>query len=145
MLLMSKRDRIAISALLAFGVAMLALGLSSGGDSDVDISVEGNPAIDALIPEREAEVLRRTEVGIDLAEGYEAALTIETSDGQVIAVPANQIDGNFADNLGRYIFRPGPGQVLEVFPPQSNCVTATYWPITDRESAQTIRWCFEAT
>ena len=74
-----------------------------------------------------------------------AALTIETSDGRNIPVPADQLDDNGRDNLGMFVFRPGVGQVLDVFPPQSNCVTATIWPITDRQDAQTVRWCFEVT
>jgi len=142
---MSKRDRIIISVLIASGVVALVLAATNGAGDGADITVSGNPAIDALIPERESEVLRRTEVGIDLAEGYMAALTIETSDGRNIPVPADQLDGNFQDNLGMFIFRPGVGQVLDVFPPQSNCVTATIWPVTDRQDAQTIRWCFEVT
>ena len=142
---MSKRDRIVISGLLAFGIVLLVLAATNGAGDGADITVSGNPAIDALIPERESEVLRRTEVGIDLAEGYQAALTLETSDGRNIPIPSDQLDENFQDNLGQFIFRPGPSQVIEVFPPQANCVTATYWPVTDRQDAMTIRGCFEVT
>ena len=143
--LMSTRDRIVISGLLAFGLVLLVLAATNGASDGADITVSGNPAIDALIPERESEVLRRGEIGIDLAEGFQAALTIETSDGRSIAIPSDQLEGNFQDNLGRFIFRPGEGQVLDVLPPQSNCVRATFWPITDRQDAQEIRWCFEVT
>lgn len=142
---MSTRNRLVVSGLLGFGLFLLVLAALNGAEDGTDITVTGNPAIDALIPERESEVLRRTEVGIDLAEGYQAALTIETSDGRNIPIPSDQLDGNFQDNLGRFIFRPGDGQVLDVFPPQSNCVTATIWPVIDRQDAQTVRWCFEVT
>lgn len=142
---MSRRDRIFFSAFIAIGILALGIAAFSGAGEDTDISVSGNPAIDALIPARETEVLRRTEVGIDLAEGWQAALQIQTSDGRVIQVPADQIEENFQGNLGRFIFRPEVGKVLDVFPPQSNCATATFWPITDREQAQTITWCFEVT
>ena len=142
---MSRRQRLVFSGLMTCGVAILVLGLSSGGGNTEDVSVTSNPAIDALIPARESEVLRRTEVGIDLASGYAAALSIETSDGRTIQVPANQLDENLQDNVGRYIFRPGEGKVLDVFPPQANCVTATYWPVRDRNDSATIRWCFEVT
>lgn len=142
---MSTRHRLVVSGLLGFGLLLLVLAFANGASDGTDITVSGNPAIDALIPERESEVLRRTEVGIDLAEGYQAALTIETSDGRNIPVPSDQLDQNFQDNLGQFIFRPGPGQVLEVFPPQANCISATIWPVIDRQDAQTIRWCFEVT
>lgn len=141
---MSKKQRLLFSGLIACGLAILVLGLSSGADDDSDVSVTGNPAIDALIPGRETNVLRRTEVGIDLAEGFAGALTIETSDGRTIPVPSDQLEGNL-QGIGRFTFRPGEGKVLDVFPPQSNCVTATYWPITDRNDSATIRWCFEVT
>ena len=142
---MSTRNRLVVSGLLGFGLVLLVLAALNGAEDGTDITVTGNPAIDALIPDRESEVLRRTEVGIDLAEGYQAALTIETSDGRNIPIPSDQLDGNFQDNLGRFIFRPGDGQVLDVFPPQSNCVTATIWPVIDRQDTQTVRWCFEVT
>lgn len=142
---MAKRERLIVTALLGFGMFALVMAGVSGGGNDDDISVTGNPAIDALIPPRESEILRRDEVGIDLAEGFEAALTIETSDGRSIPVPSNQLEQNFQDNLGIFSYKPGDGKVLDVFPPQSNCVIATYWPIIDRDNAQTITWCFEVT
>lgn len=142
---MAKKQRIMVSLLVGAGVAMLLLGFTNGGGSDQDISVTQNPAIDALIPDRESEILRGDQIGIDLADGFRGALQIETSDNQVIQIPSDQLDGNFQDNLGMFIFRPGPGKVLEVLPPQSNCVTATYWPLIDPRDSQTIRWCFSVT
>lgn len=131
--------------ILACGIGMLVLAAINGGGSDQDVTVTQNPAIDALIPARESEILRGDRIGIDLADGYKAALQIETSDRQTIQIPANQLDPNFQNNLGVFSFRPGDGQVLEVLPPQSNCVTATYWPLTDPGDSKTIRWCFQVT
>jgi len=142
---MAKKQRIIVSALIAFGISMFVLAAVSGGGNADDISVTQNPAIDALIPAREAEILRGDQVGIDLAEGYQAALQIETSDDRTIQIPSNQLDDNLQDNLGIFTFRPGEGKVLNVLPPQSNCVTATYWPVTDPNLSQTIRWCFQVT
>lgn len=142
---MAKKQRMIVTALLGFGIAMLVIAAMSGGGSDEDRTVLGNPAIDALIPAREAEILRGDQVGIDLADGFEAALTIETSDDRTIPIPSDQLEQNFQDNLGMFLFRPGEGKALDAFPPQANCVTATYWPIIDREDAQTIRWCFQVT
>jgi len=138
---MSKKQRLAISGLLAAGIGLLLLAALSGADDRADITVSGNPAIDALIPLRESEVLRRDKVGIDLADGYEAALTLHAG-GRDIQVPADQLDQNF-QSLGEYTYRPDVGKVLEFFPPQANCVTATFWPVNDRDDVGTIRWCFE--
>ncbi|MGI9606933.1 MAG: hypothetical protein ACR2P0_12410 [Acidimicrobiales bacterium] len=138
---MSTKQRLVISVVLTTGIGLLVLaGLFAGG-SENDITVTGNPAIDELIPARESEILQRDQVGIDLAVGFEAALTIE-SGGQSTPVPADQLDTN-QRALGRFLFRPGEDRVIEAFAPQSNCVIATYWPVEDRDDVRTIRWCFE--
>lgn len=142
---MAKRERLIVSLAIAFGIVILGLAATSGAEDGEDISVTQNPAVDALIPDRESEILQGDQIGIDLAEGYAGALTIETSDGRNIPVPTDEIDSNFQDNLGRFLFRPGEGKVLDALPPQSNCVTATYWQVVNPEDSQTIRWCFEVT
>ena len=142
---MAKRERLIVSLAIAFGIVILGLAATSGAEDGEDISVTQNPAVDALIPDRESEILQGDQIGIDLAEGYAGALTIETSDGRNIPVPTDEIDSNFQDNLGRFLFRPGEGKVLDALPPQSNCVTATYWRVVNPEDSQTIRWCFEVT
>jgi hypothetical protein len=140
---MVRNQRLIVSALLGFGIGLLVLAGLSGRDDDSDISVTANPAIDALIPARESEILRRDRVGIDLAAGYAAALTLEAG-GEMIPVPTDQID-DAQQSLGLFTYKPEDGKVLPFFPAQSNCVTATYWPVEDREDVQTIRWCFEVT
>ena len=138
---MSRKQRLIVSTLLAGGIGLLVVAALAGGGDRTAITVAGNPAIDALIPERESEILRRDRVGIDMADGYEAALTLEAG-GLTIDVPADQLDTALV-SLGQYTYKPEDGKVLPFFPPQANCVIATYWPVEDREDIQTIRWCFE--
>ena len=138
---MSKKQRLVVTALLGIGVGLLVTAALYGAGDDNDITVTGNPAIDGLIPARESEILRRDKVGIDLADGYEAALTL-VAGGQEIPVPSDQLDQNFR-GLGEFTYKPADGKVLEFFPPQSNCVTATFWPVDDRDDIQSITWCFE--
>lgn len=142
---MAKKERAIISLAIAFGFVIIGIGFAGGAEDGEDISVTQNPAIDALIPDREAEILQGDQVGIDLADGFAAALTIETSDGRNIPIPTDEVDGNFTDNLGRFLFRPGEGKVLDALPPQANCVTATYWPVVNPDDSRTIRWCFQVT
>ena len=137
---MSTRQRLVVSVLLGGGIGLLILAALVGGGGDTDITVTGNPAIDALIPEREAEILRRDRVGIDLADGYAASLTLEAG-GLSLDVPNDQLDSALRA-LGQYTYKPEDGKVLPFFPPQSNCVVATYWPVDDRDDVQSIRWCF---
>ncbi len=138
---MSRAQRLGVIAVLGLGIGLLVTAALYGASDDNDITISGNPAIDDLIPARESEILRRDKVGIDLAEGYEAALTL-LAGGREIPVPSDQLDQNF-QGLGEFTYKPADGKVLEFFPPQSNCVTATYWPIEDREDVQSITWCFE--
>lgn len=137
---MSRKQRLIVSILLGSGIGLLVVAAFAGGGDRTDITVAGNPAIDALIPARESEILRRDRVGIDLADGYAAALTLEAG-GLTLDVPADQLDAALL-SLGQYTYKPADGKVLPFFPPQSNCVVATYWPVDDREEVQTIRWCF---
>ena len=137
---MSRKQRLFVSVLLGSGIGLLVIAALAGAGDSTDITVTGNPAIDALIPERETDILRRDRVGIDLAEGYAAALTLEAG-GLTIDVPSDQLDTALLA-LGQYTYKPEDGKVLPFFPPQSNCVVATYWPVDDRDDVQTIRWCF---
>ena len=142
---MTKKERLIVALSIGMGIVALSLAFMNGAEDGDDISVTQNPAIDALIPDRESEILQGDLIGIDLAEGFTAALQLETSDGRTIQIPTDEMDGNFQDNLARFTFRPGEGQVIDALPPQSNCVTATYWPIIDPSDLSTIRWCFEVT
>ena len=104
--------------------------------------LRGVPEIDEIFPEREASILRQDRVGIDLRDGFVADLAFELSDGTRVSIPSDQLEPNL-QNTGRFAFKPGDGQVIEAFPPRSNCVTATYWPIDNRQDVATIRWCFD--
>jgi len=139
---MPKQQRIIVSLLLAVGGGMLVLAALTASGSDNDVTITGVPEIDEIFPEREASILRQDRVGIDLRDGYVADLAFELSDGTRVSIPSDQLEPNL-QNTGRFAFKPGDGQVIEAFPPRSNCVTATYWPVDDRQDVATIRWCFD--
>ena len=63
----SKLKRIVGPALITLGVVMVIFALIISNQGSEDIRIEGNPAIEALIPEENSEVLRQAAVGIDLA------------------------------------------------------------------------------
>ena len=69
-------SRILGPALVTVGITGVILGFALSNSGSTDIRVEGNPVIEALFPEPDAEVLRQTSIGIDLIAGYEAELTI---------------------------------------------------------------------
>ena len=72
----AKFSRLFGPALVTLGIILVIFALVLSTQDSGDIRVEGNPAIEALIPEADSEVLRQSAVGIDLTSGYDAQLTI---------------------------------------------------------------------
>lgn len=81
---MLRRVLLGLAALMGVAAILLALVLADTDDNDV--SVTGNAAVDELIPPRNAQVLSQENVGIDLAFGYDARLTVNG-----VQIPREQI------------------------------------------------------
>lgn len=97
--------------------------------------------VDRLIPASGSEVLRQTQVGIDVAEGQDAYLLVngvEIRDAE---------DGLIKDlGTGLILFQPGEGRPVEALNPNQNCVVAFVYDELDGPSAaQPVSWCFQAT
>lgn len=97
--------------------------------------------VDRLIPASGSEVLRQTQVGIDVAEGQDAYLLVngvEIRDAE---------DGLIKDlGTGLILFQPGEGRPVEELNPNQNCVVAfVYDEIDGPSAAQPVSWCFQAT
>lgn len=132
--------RIVIAALLVVAVAGLFLtgrAAVTGTSGTEDLPDE----VDQLIPGREAEVLRQAQVGIDVADGYDAWLEINGVDIRTAE------DGLIKDlGTGLIVYQPAPGLPVEELEPLRNCVVAHVFDRVDGESsAQPVSWCFEAT
>ncbi len=132
-----RRGLLGLAALL--GALALLLALLVADTDDNDVTVTGNAAVDELIPPRNAEVLSQDTVGIDLAAGYDARLTINGVD-----IPPGQT--RHLPGLNRFTFRPDQGKALESLRAEQNCALVTYWrqEIGSGE-ADTISWCFTAS
>jgi len=125
-------------AALAGAVAILLALLLADTDNN-DVTVTGNAAVDELIPPRSAEVLAQETVGIDLAPGYDARLTING-----VGIPPDQL--RHLPNLNRFTFRPDQGKVIERLQAEQNCALVTYWrQEVGPAEADTISWCFTAS
>ena len=132
-----RRVLLGIAALMGAAAILLALFLSDTDDNDV--TVTGNAAVDELLPPRNAEVLSQETVGIDLATGYDARLTING-----VEIPPDQI--RHLPNLNRFTFRPDQGKAIENLRAEQNCVVVTYWrQEVGPADADTISWCFSAS
>ena len=134
--------RIIFGLLLVLAVAGIVAVSQNGGGGDA--TEDRSSAIEALIPSPGSDVLRQSEVGIDLVEGYRAMLTVngvQIPDDQIVGVPS----GDRQPALARYVFSPGAGKVVESWDAGRNCVTAVFWSAAEGpERGTTHTWCFSA-
>lgn len=132
--------RLLIVGCVVAAVVIVVMGFLfvSGGGGD-DLTVVDNPAIDAISPERSAEVLQQQTIELDLAAGYEG--TIDRIND--VEIPPTEVEFDPTRNIVRY--DPGPGRILPALLPDQNCVTARYWLSAEGPTlASTFTWCFTA-
>ena len=97
-------------------------------------------SVERLIPGSGAQALRQAQVGIDVADGYDAYLQIN---GVTIQTAE---DGLLKDGTGLVQFQPGPDRPIESLNPGQNCVTAFVWDqLEGQATAEPVAWCFDAT
>lgn len=128
-------------ALVAAGAALL-LGVratQTGDDEQPEVRAGGGDVVERLIPERGDQVLRQTEIGIDLAPGHEATLIVN---GQPI--PDDEL--RRVPEQNQVFYRPGEGTTFPELPAGTSCVIAVVWHSADGPGVddQTVRWCFDA-
>lgn len=128
-----------------------ALAITNRGGTE-NVVVSQNPAIESLTPADGAEVLRQSEVGIDLVSGYEAELIING-----VFIPPGELNifrdidnpeisaeqaGTFDSTLNRFVYQPLEGRVIPELKGDENCATANFWPLSDPSARQSVSWCF---
>lgn len=117
--------RLAIAATLLIAVGVLAWGASRGQTGGGDAG-RLDAAIVALFPVDGAQALRQTEIGADLAPGYDGRLIINgieipeaqmegARDPSTISAEDLAENGLRPNNRNRVYFRPGPGKVIEEY------------------------------
>lgn len=138
---MSPALRNAVAAML---VAVALVGLyftfraAVTGDSNTSQALPDS--VDRLIPASGDEVLTQSEVGVDLATGFDAYLIVNGTEIR------SESDGLTRDlGLGLVKFQPGSGKPVESLNPERNCVIAMVWPQAEgEEAAEPVSWCFNA-
>lgn len=144
----TRKPKLARPAQLAI-VTVLILGALAGifftgriAVTGLDSSSENLPdSVDRLIPGSGQQVLRQSQVGIDVADGYDAWL-------QINGVDVRGADEGLIKDTGTGLvqFQPGPGRLIESLNPGQNCVIAFVWDQVEGEStAKPVSWCFDAT
>jgi hypothetical protein len=96
----------------------------------------GNGAIERLIPAPGSKILSQDEIGIDLAPGYEATLSLNGT-----PIPEDEL--RIVPELNQVTFKALPYGETQLVQGQQNCVVATYWLSSAGPSQSTNRsWCF---
>lgn len=128
--------RVVYTVLIAIALGAIVVAVNNGRPNPTAIS-DADPSIDALVPTPGSEVLRQAQIGIDLASGYTAELTVNG-----IPIPADQVIGD--PSLAQFFYLPRPDGAAGELNPGPNCITATYWRVADGpERASSESWCFE--
>lgn len=138
--------RLVIVAVLAVAVLCIYIAGRSGGDTDPAATSGGETAIESYQPTPGGRVLRQSEVGVVLRDGYDGRITI---DG--VAIPEDQMVGAIdssnpefdpeagprPNNKSVVKFQPGPGKAVTEYATGSVEITIRYWRIADGPDAAT--------
>jgi hypothetical protein len=139
----SLRYRLAVTAALIVAVLALVAGIRATDTGEDDTAtVNGRPdVVERVVPRRGAEALQQTEIGIDLAPGYEGSLILNGT-----AIPTDEL--RLVPEQNQVFFAPGPDRTFEALPAGQSCVTAIVWKSADgpgTPSDLSFQWCFDVT
>jgi len=130
--------RVVLMLLLVAGFGMFWLAGHNGLSGEVP-PLDTDKAVEALIPgDGSPNVLRQSEIGIDLAPGWVASLQVNGKD-----IPDDELRVNTP--LNQYFFTPGPGKAVEKLNAGTVIAVAKIWRAVDgetRDDARTVIWRF---
>lgn len=126
---------------LAVAAGLMALAIARTNTDDPTVAaISSRPDIEGLIPRKGAETQRQSEIGIDLAPGYEAGLIVDGT-----PIPEDELRRVPAQN--EVFFTPGEGKAIDELDGGQVCVTAVIWKsaVGRGVSDQPFQWCFDTT
>ncbi|MFP5319189.1 MAG: hypothetical protein ACLGI2_12980 [Acidimicrobiia bacterium] len=129
--------RVVTGALVLLALALFVYAFTLGRGT-TDVAVTGD-AVEHLVPPRGAQVLRQTEIGIDLAPEWTGVLVVNG-----VEIPEDQLRRVEAQN--QVFFTAGPGMEIEELPAGTVEVTALIWrPVAGetRADADRVQWSFQ--
>lgn len=136
------RHRAFVAVALTVAAAALYFGVkATETDGESSVSVNGRPdVVEHVIPRNGAEILRQTQIGIDLVSGYEGTLVVNG-----LEIPAAEL--RVVPEQNQVFFTPGEGATVEKLPPGVNCATAIVWKSSEGRGANDLsfQWCFDVT
>ncbi len=151
-------ELLAVSFAVAVGVMLIGIGVNASRTGPDALGLPDE--IEAISPTpNDKQVLRQTEIVVDLAANHEAALILDgveltvislddlsgpggsAEPGQQVELPATAIwdPGNFVIS-----FRPTEGAEVEEYHVGEHTATVLYWKIEEgRAAARSFTWTFE--
>ena len=126
-----------VAGLLAVVAILLAISVSS---SDTSQPVTRASNVEQVRPSPGGILRPQSEVSFDLTDGYTGRLYI---DGEI--VPEDQLE--IVLSLGQFTFRPGEGQIIEIFEAGPHTAKIFYWEADKPEppEPQNYSWDFKVT
>ncbi len=142
-------------------VTLLAIGMAVAffmfATRRTVVGVDGpatDPAVVSQTPGPGDRVLRQTEVGAELKQGYDGRIIINGQE-----VPEDQMEGALdpnskaahkfgvrPNNRNKVFFQPGTGKILDTFSGREVTITVRFWREADGPAkARTITWQFSIT
>jgi hypothetical protein len=138
----TRRYRAVVAVALLVAAAALFFGVrATNTDGDDSVAVRSRPdVVEHVYPPNGDQVLRQSEIGIDLAPGYEGTLIVN---GQVI--PEDEL--RRVPEQNQMFFQPGEGTTFPELPPGRSCAAAVVWRSSDGPGVadESFRWCFDAS
>jgi hypothetical protein len=135
------RFRLLLIAGIAVAAVLIVVAAQMADTDPESDTVDAAPTkIEHVIPVGGSSVLRQSEIGIDLAAGYDADLTIAG-----IPIPRSQL--RLVPEQNQVFFTPGEGKAIEELDAGETCVVATIWKSSEGRGTNDTpaRWCFTVT
>jgi hypothetical protein len=123
---------------LALAVAAVAMYLAFTTGRDETAPEVRRGGVLRVFPQPDTVALRQDAIGVDLAFGYRAALTLDRR-----PIPDDQLD--IVEGINRVSFTPGTGKEIEQLDEGRHCATVEYFvPAEVSGDRDTYTWCFSA-
>lgn len=134
--------RLLIIAMVVAALAAVYAGVLATRSEGADpVTVSGRPdVVEQIVPGSGDDVLRQGELGIDLAPGFEGALSVNG-----VEIPTEEL--RLVPEQNQVFFTPGEGKAVERLRGGENCASAVVWRSSTGRGTpddQTFRWCFRA-
>ena len=138
---MQRKQQLIFTALIVAGIGFfVAAGLI--GRTDPPDAALRIPGVEALVPERDDEVLQQQRVGIDLEPGYVVRSFTISADARCTS-PIEVVDfGRYVDGLNQFFYQPDEGKPVPQLAPDTNCVRIIFEDIQRPGELLDVEWTF---